>query len=69
MSIAAGDEIALRFGTCCPDLADGAIGFCDAYPDEAVLRVAESAWTIRRSTIPGVDLPGLVAEDWFVVDA
>ena len=68
-SITAGDEIMLRFGTCCPDLADGAIGFCDAEPDEAVLRVADSAWTIRRATTRAVELPGLITEDWFVVDA
>ncbi len=64
-----GAEISLRFGTCCPDLASGAIVGCDAGRDEAVLTVDDATWTIRRSRVGGIGVPGLVAEDWFVVGA
>ncbi len=62
-----GSEVALRFGTCCPSLASGAIQACDLGADEAVLRIADADWTIRRSHEGGVNVAGLVAEDWFVV--
>ena len=67
VAITSGAEILLRFGTCCPDLASGAIAECDR--DEAVLTVDQATWTIRRSPVGGVSVPGLVAEDWFVVGA
>ena len=63
--IAVGSEIVLRYGTCCPALACGAISARDL--DEAVLHTADADWTIRRSERGGVDVPGLVADDWFVV--
>ena len=66
--VAPGVEIDLRFGTCCPDLVYGAIGLCDTSSEEAVLRVADSDWHIRRSSKGGVRTPGLVADDWFVVE-
>ena len=67
-SIAPGAQIDLRFGTCCPDLLSGAIGLCDTASEEAVLRVADADWHIRRSNDGGVRAPGLVADDWFVVE-
>ena len=68
MPIAPGAEIDLRFGTCCPDRMSGAIGLCDTSSEEAVLRVADADWHIRRSGKGGVRAPGLVADDWFVVE-
>ena len=63
-----GADVSLRFGTCCPDLAVGAVDTCDAQTEEAVLRVAESRWAIRRSHSGEIAIPGLKAESWFVVD-
>ena len=63
-----GAPIDLRFGTCSPDLRSGSIGLCDISVEEAVLRVADADWHIRRSHQGGVCAPGLVADDWFVVE-
>ena len=67
-SISSGAAVSLRFGACCPDLACGSISEYDAQADRAVLRIAESEVTIQRSRRGGVGCPGLIAEDWFVVD-
>ncbi len=67
--IAPGAEIALRFGTCCPDLVRGAIALCDSQAEQAILRIEKADWTIRRSHAGGVHTPGMVADDWFVVGA
>ena len=58
-------EVQLRFGTCCPTVVCGAISARRS--DEAVLHTAEADWTIRLSVEGGVDVPGLVADDWIVV--
>ena len=64
---AAGDAVILRFGTCCPDHGGGAI--TDVGIGTAILRVAGTPWRLSRCPMEGgVDVPGLVAEDWFVVD-
>ena len=63
--LAAGSTIELRYGTCRPALACAAISARD--DDEAVLRTAEADWTIRRSDSGGVDVPGLMADDWIVI--
>ncbi len=63
--LAAGSTIELRYGTCRPLLACAAISAREA--DEAVLQTAEADWTIRRSQDGGVDVPGLMADDWIVV--
>ena len=64
---AVGDSVALRFGACCPDHGSGAITEIEA--DSATLRVAEARWRLHRCPMKGgIDVPGLVAEDWFVVD-
>ena len=65
--IAPGAEIDLRFGTCCPDSKAGAIGLCDTDSEEAVLRVGNEDWHIRRARAGGVRTPGIIADDWFVV--
>ncbi len=65
--LAAGDAVMLRFGVCCPEHGSGAI--VDIAADLATLRVAETRWRLHRCPRrSGVDVPGLVAEDWFVVD-
>ena len=65
--LAAGDDVALRFGACCPDHGNGAIESLEA--DSATLRVAAARWRLHRCpTSGGIDVPGLVAEDWFVVE-
>ena len=67
--LAPGAKLDLRFGTCCPNLACGAILGCNATADEAVLGIAGFDYTIRRCRKHGgVEIPGLVAEDWFVID-
>ena len=63
--LAPGSQVQLRFGTCCASLDCGAISTLDV--DEAVLRTSEADWTIRRSGRGGVDVPGLMADDWIVV--
>ena len=65
--LASGDAIMLRFGVCCPDHGSGAV--TDVEADEATLRVANARWRLHRCPKRGgVDVPGLIAEDWFVVD-
>ncbi len=65
--LAAGDGVALRFGACCPDHGSGAITSREA--DNATLRVADTRWRLHRCPAQGgVDLPGMISEDWFVID-
>ena len=65
--LAAGDPVALRFGTCCPDHGQGAI--TDLEGGTATLRISTVRWRLHRCPQDGgIDVPGLVAEDWFVVD-
>ena len=64
--LAAGDAVALRYGVCCPDHGSGAI--TEVRADIATLRVAGAHWRLHRCPSGGgVDVPGLVAEDWFVM--
>ena len=66
-ALAAGDDVALRFGACCP--AHGAGAIIDLEAETAILRVAEARWRLHRCPFGGgVDVPGLLAEDWFVVE-
>ena len=62
--LSAGATVELRYGTCCPSLACAAISARE--DDKAVLRTAEADWTIRLSG-GGVNVPGLMADDWIVV--
>ena len=65
--LTAGDDVAIRFGACCPDHGSGAVMACEA--DSATLRVAGTLWRLHRCPAHGgIDLPGLIAEDWFVMD-
>ena len=65
--LSAGAGVALRYGACCPDHGSGAITAIDS--DSATLHVADTRWRLHRCPAHGgVDLPGLVSEDWFVVD-
>lgn len=62
-----GDSVVIRYGACCPDHGTGAITSLEA--DLATLRVAQAQWRLRRCPMRGgIDVPGLVGEDWFVVD-
>lgn len=64
--LAPGDAVALRFGVCCPDHGSGAITALEA--ESATLQVAGRQWRmVRCPARSGIDLPGLIAEDWFVV--
>ncbi len=65
--LVAGVGVTLRFGTCCPDHGSGAITALEA--DSATLRVADTRWRLHRCPArAGIDLPGMISEDWFVVD-
>lgn len=65
--LTAGDVVALRFGPCCPDHGTGAV--TARATDTATLRVAGALWRLHRCPFGGgVDVAGLMAEDWFVVE-
>ena len=65
--LTAGERVVLRFGTCCPWHGAGAI--TEVGTGTAILRVAEDRWRLHRCPSGGgIDIPGLVAEDWFVVE-
>lgn len=62
-----GDEVELRFGVCCPDLARGIVVNYDTLPESAVLEVEGTKVTIcHRVGEQAVGQPGLRSESWFV---
>ena len=67
--LALGDEVALRFGVCCPDRSDGRIVAATPRPESVTLTIGDRSWTLFRNGQGGVTTPGLVSEDWFVAGA
>lgn len=63
-----GSVIHIKFGVCCPDHARGTIVDRDAAADRVVLSVDGACFVLVKGGA-GVDVPGLVSEDWFVADA
>lgn len=65
--LAAGDMMELRFGVCCPDLAQATVVSYVAEPESAVLSCEGLEVTIARpGADEGSDVPGLRSEVWFV---
>ena len=62
----AGDTLSLRFGVCCPALG---AGIFTAIEDRmATVQIADARWRLGRCPSDGgIEIPGLTAEDWFVV--
>lgn len=62
-----GDDVALRFGPCCPRLDAGrVVGVADG---SAILRVGLDEWRLARCAGgSGIHVPGIVSENWFVVE-
>ena len=61
--LAAGADVTLRFGHCCPLIREGRILAADAA--RAVLVLDGDEWTLEQGE-SGVTIPGIVSEDWFV---
>ena len=61
--IAAGAQVTLRFGHCCPTIKEGRITAASA--DTAVLSIEGAVWALEPRT-SGVAVPGIVSEDWVV---
>lgn len=67
-SLAVGAAVRIKFGVCCPDLANGTIVGREAGADRVVLSVGGESFVLIRGG-GGVRVPGLVSEDWFVAEA
>ena len=65
--IEVGARLTLRFGHCCPLIAEGWIISLSNDPERAVLAFDGAEWTLEHGAT-GVSVPGIVSEDWIVRD-
>ena len=64
-SFKVGERITIRFGHCCPDMAEAEITSVGI--DHAVLALGSTEWILDLGPIDsGVSVPGIVSKDWFV---
>ena len=64
-SFEVGERITIRFGHCCPDIAEAQITSVGL--DHAVLALESTEWILDLGPIDsGVSVPGIVSKDWFV---
>lgn len=67
VSIGIGSRITIRFGHCCPDIAEGTITAVTEEPERVVLTVDGADWTLEPGPARGgISIPGIVSEYWFV---
>ena len=64
-SLQVGERLIIRFGHCCPDIAEGEI--TSLAFDHAVLTLGATDWILDPAPCgSGVHVPGIVSADWFV---
>lgn len=65
--LASGARVTVRFGHCCPDIAEGTVTAVTGDLERAVLTLGDTHWTIERGPSgSGVSVPGILSEDWYV---
>ena len=61
-----GSRLLIRFGLCCPDLAERIITAVGTEPERAVLALGNAHWILQPAPNGGVTILGILSEDWLV---